>query len=224
MGHSTHTNVVGVSSMRKDIKRPRNPRNPKPGLNADEERQKRAESCTEVRDEKREAKLDAMRGKSPKPKLSKEETKKQKEERLSALSHEAAVKAIEDFSQDEKESMWENRCSWSGSDDGGDSGDVFDRVQPPGAGSIVYVPLPPRASANLVLEKLQSARGDSKEAKNSMKWLSEKFGDRDATRFISAANEGYSGVVIPLSKAEAAERKKKGEKKTYFLVSFDYHH
>lgn len=218
MGHHGHTTVVGVSSVRKGIKRPRNP---KPGLNADEERQKRAEALTGVRDEKREARLDALREKPVKPKLSKEQAQKQKEERLEALSCEAAVKAIDEFIENEKISMFEDRCSWSGDEDC-ESDDVYDRVQPPSPGSIVFVPLPPRATAKLVLEKLQSTDGDSKDAKESKNWLGARFGNR-TSQFIRAANEGYSGVAIPLSKAEAADLKKKGEKKTFFLVSFDYH-
>lgn len=217
MGHSTHSAVVGVSSVRKGIKR--GPRKAKPGLNADDERQKRADALSDVREEKREAKLDQLRGK---PKLSKEEAKRQKEQRLSALSFEAAAKAIHEFIENEKDSMIEDRCSWSGSEDG-DSGDVYDRVQPPGPGSIEYVPLPARAAAKSVLEHLESARGDSKDARESKEWLRTRFGS-DTDRFIKAANEGYSGVAIPLSKAEAAHHRKKGEKKTYFLVSFDYHH
>jgi len=196
MGHSTDTRIVGVSSRRKNGTK--DAKNVKKGLDATEERQKRADKIVLTTQQKRQAKLD----------------------RLRELSFNAADTAIADFIQSEKDDMAENCCSESDND----SDDIGERVQPPGPGSLVFVPLAPRAKAATILSNLELAnRGDEKEAVRAKKWLAQRYGP-DCERYIKAANEGYSGVVIPLSNAEAIEHKKEGERKTFFLVSFDYHH
>lgn len=197
MGHSTDTRIVGVSSRRKNGTK-KDAKTVKKGLDATEERQKRADKIVLTTQQKRQAKLD----------------------RLRELSFNAAETAIADFIQSEKDDMAENCCSESDND----SEDIDDRVQPPGPGSLVFVPLAPRAKAATILSNLELAnKNDSKEADSAKKWLAQRYG-LDCERYIKAVNEGYSGVVIPLSNAEAIEHKKEKERKTFFLVSFDYHH
>jgi hypothetical protein len=195
MGHSKDTRVVGVSSVKKGTKRPR-------------------KDLTAV---------DVKPIDKPKmPKMSKEEKTKQKDAKLSSLSRIAASNAINEFVEDERDNMAEN--SWNGSDDGSDNdANVYDRVQPPGPGSLTYVPLPPRSNAHEVLKKLEMATDQDKAAKTATQWLVTKYGN-NANHYIRAASGSYSGVVIPLSKTETLQHKKKGEKRTFFLVSFDYHH
>jgi hypothetical protein len=160
------------------------------------------------------------------------EPKKSKDMSEEELAYIAASQAINDFVEDEMDDHRQD--SWSDDDDG------YDRVQPPCPGSLTYIPLPQRATAAKTIEMLEAASwsGDKKN-KQAVAWLEQAF-QRDAREYIDAyrSPNGYTGVIVPFSKSEENEEKKrykaqwgdKGDKKAkhprgkHFIVVFDYHH
>jgi non-histone chromosomal protein 6 len=147
--------------------------------------------------------------------LSANKGKERKDMSLMELGYLAAREAIDDFIEEERVDM-----AMDSYDD--DDEEVYDRVQPPGAGCLTFIPLPPRASAEKV-HSLLSEYGNAK-AKKSL----EKLFPNDSQTYIKAYQEGYSGVIIPLSKSENKKLKEErgmAKKRGHgFIVSFDYHH
>jgi hypothetical protein len=156
--------------------------------------------------------------------------KKRKDMSEAELARIAAEKAISAFIQDEEDNMAEDAYKYADSDED-EEPDVYDRVQPPGPGSLTCVgPLPPRVTAEKTLEMLQGVawnRDDTQQHKDAKAWLQKVF-QHQAEGYIRAYREGYSGVVIPFSKSEEKKRREsqgiKGIRGQHFLVSFDYHH
>ena len=149
-------------------------------------------------------KMDTYKGRNPDPKKRKDMTEAE-------LGYVAAADAIKDFIEDGEIDMCMSSYSC----------DVYDRVQPPSAAHLTYMPLTPRATAEKTLEHLENSS-----TKKSREWL-EKSYKNSARDYIEAYRGECSGVIIPLSKAEEKKRRESWTthpRGKHFIVSFDYHH